>query len=130
MACAHCGGVDHYEKDCDVLWRTYRIPDSPNKCHSIFATCASCGEDGHYFFDCEAGRLRFPKPRTWCEENLARYLDKSSKRGPISGVKPEPTLRRPELVGRSDENIYFESDDSEGEAPFIGNRVQPKKSVG
>lgn len=130
LACAHCGGVDHYEKDCDVLWRTYRIPDSPNKCHSIVATCASCGEDGHYYFDCEAGRLRFPKPRTWCEDNLARYLDKSSKRGPISGVKPEPALRRPELLGRSDENIYFESDDSEGEAPFIGNPVQPKKSVG
>lgn len=130
LSCVHCGGVDHYEKDCDVLWRTYRIPDSPNKCHSIVATCASCGEDGHYFFECEAGRLRFPKPRTWCEENLARYLDKSSKRAPLSGVKPEPALRRPELVGRSNENIYFESDDSEGEAPFIGNRVQPKKSVG
>ncbi|KAL2114511.1 hypothetical protein VUR80DRAFT_5996 [Thermomyces stellatus] len=130
LKCAHCDGTDHYEKDCDVLWRTYRIPDSPNKCHSIYATCASCGEDGHYFFDCEAGRLRFPKPRTWCEENRVRYLDKASKRGPLSDVKPEPLLRRPELVGRSNENIYFESDDSEGEALLIGNRVQPKKSVG
>lgn len=130
MECTHCGDVDHYEKDCDVLWRTYRSPDSPNKCHSIVATCASCGEDGHYFFDCEAGRLRFPKPRTWCEENLTRYLDKNSKRAPLSDVKSGSALRRPELVGRSDENIYFESDDSEGEASFIGNPVQPKKSVG
>ena len=128
-ACAHCGGDDHQEKDCDVLWRTYH-PESPTKCHSIYAFCASCGEEGHFYFDCEVGRDRFPKPRTWCEENLARYLDKTSKRAPISEAKARPELRRPELVGRSNENIYFESDDSDGETPFIGNPVQPKKSVG
>lgn len=130
LTCVHCGRDDHYEKDCDVLWRTYCPPEFPEKCHTILAFCANCGEDGHFFFNCAEGRLKFPKPRTWCEENLTRYLDKASKRAPISEVKPTPSLRRPELAGRSNDNIYFESDDSEGEISFLGNRVQPKKSVG
>ncbi|MBE3044823.1 hypothetical protein IMZ48_20140, partial [Candidatus Bathyarchaeota archaeon] len=130
MACAHCGRTDHSEKDCDILWRTYRAPESPNKCHSICTFCANCGEEGHFYFDCADSRIRSPKPRTWCEENLVRYLDKNSKRAPISEGRPRPSLRRPELAGRSSDNIYFESDDSDGEITFLGSRVQPKKPVG
>lgn len=128
--CAHCGASDHPEKDCDSLWRTFRETDPTSKCQFIYAFCASCGEEGHYFSDCREGC--HSKSRVWCQENLDRHLDKTSKRNPICDVKPSPPtsgLRRPELVGRSNDNIYFESDDSDADAPFLGDRVQ-KPSVG
>lgn len=128
--CAHCGASDHPEKDCDSLWRTFREPDPTTKCQFIYAFCASCGEEGHYFSDCREGC--HSKSRVWCQETLDRHLDKASKRDPICDVKPRPStsgLRRPELVGRSNDNIYFESDDSDADAPFLGDRVQ-KPPVG
>ncbi|SPN97303.1 uncharacterized protein DNG_00817 [Cephalotrichum gorgonifer] len=132
LPCAHCG-ENHLERDCDVLWRTYRQVDPVKQAHSISAFCATCGEEGHYYSDCALATDETPKSRTWSQANLARCLDKASKRAPISDFKPpKPSsqLRRPELVGRPSENIYFESDDSDADTPFIGNRVQPKQPVG
>ena len=139
LTCAFCNSTGHLDAHCDTLWRTFNHGNLPNKINSMLAFCARCGEEGHYISECPRndGPSSFKTP-TWSLETMGRCIDKSSQQGPISEFKSIPTapsssrydLRRPELMGRAQNNILFESDDSDNDAVFLTGRVQPKQPAG
>lgn len=137
IRCVHCESPNHRDERCDTLWRTFDYGNLDKKVGSILAFCSLCGEEGHYISDCSRNGALY-ETKTWRLETLEKCVDKTSRQGPISEFKSVTLaaaprapyeMRRPELVGKTFNNISFDSDDSD-EANFLADRVQPKKPLG
>lgn len=141
LICAFCAATDHFEKECRVAWRGYRIEDVVvvNKVASIPVSCAICGKGDHYFSDCS--KRRYPANPIFSLAYHARCTDPNSKLLSIVAASEAAAKERASGAATSalsastrghdgpNTIIHYSESDDTTDSELLGAETRPRKSA-
>ena len=136
VGCDLCGSIDHLEKACHFIWRTFR-PKSKEirKVHDIARHCYMCGGSNHYGPECglyNRDRI-YSGGETWSKANLLKYIDASGVERAMSAGIDYSIGKRPSkgfsIKGKANNPIELNDNDDNHNA-FISEKVKKPKQRG